>query len=114
MSELRIPEMRCTQCRKMVQVTLFGDNGQGGCFKQCDACRLRSRICNTNNKKRLYTLTPGYEVKETYIEIFENQDDSKLKIISSVILVNSSESSEEQIISSSSSSSEVIMTSATT
>ena len=32
----------------------------------------------------------GYEVQETYIEIFENQDDSKLKIISSVILATSS------------------------
>ena len=33
----------CNKCKKALSVDVFGDNGRGECFKNCDACRSRGR-----------------------------------------------------------------------
>jgi hypothetical protein len=33
----------CNKCKKALAVDVFGDNGKGACFKNCDACRSRGR-----------------------------------------------------------------------
>jgi hypothetical protein len=33
----------CNKCKKALAVEVFGDNGRGACFKNCDACRSRGR-----------------------------------------------------------------------
>ena len=33
----------CNKCKKALSVEVFGDNGRGECFKNCDACRSRGR-----------------------------------------------------------------------
>ena len=34
---------KCNKCKKDLPVVVFGDDGRGGCFKTCDACRSRGR-----------------------------------------------------------------------
>ena len=43
---------KCSKCKKMLCVEIFGDNGKGECFKTCDACREKDRAQKLKNKKK--------------------------------------------------------------
>ena len=43
---------KCSKCKKMLCVEMFGDNGRGACFKTCDACREKDRAQKLKNKKK--------------------------------------------------------------
>jgi hypothetical protein len=34
---------KCNNCKKVLSVEVFGDNGKNGCFKTCDSCRASGR-----------------------------------------------------------------------
>ena len=43
---------KCNKCKKVLPVEVFGDDGKGGCFKTCEACRFRGRAEQARAKLR--------------------------------------------------------------
>ena len=43
---------KCNKCKKDLPIEGFGDNGKGGCFENCVACRTRGRAENARSRLR--------------------------------------------------------------
>ena len=43
---------KCSKCKQMLCVEVFGDNGKGECFKTCDVCRERDRTQKLKTKTK--------------------------------------------------------------
>ena len=43
---------KCSKCKKMLCVEIFGGNGKGECFKTCDVCREKEQAQKLKHKKK--------------------------------------------------------------
>jgi hypothetical protein len=67
-SSMEVIIKKCNKCNKDFPVEDFGDNGKGGCFKNCIACRTRGRAENARSRLKQAGAKPGAPTNDEQTE----------------------------------------------